>query len=280
MLRFFEGTEQTANYLKYGYQYPDGVAKTIVDYANRRKGVAMNEKLDLVVDVGCGPGVSTKIFHDRAKKIIGIDPSENQIKQAKHGNARDDIQYMIGQAEDLPFEDNTVDLICGGMIGHYLDLEAFYTECRRVLKPDGSLSLFGFKGHLLCRGYEGRTPDPEALQVLAKFTESCIFHDDNRNVRNKYSDIFDSIPCGDKTRNDEFVIHTDFSLKEFLLYMSVWSGYQTYLLQNNGERVDIIKRFENELKAVWKMEKIDNKDIAIHVMADVFILLSGRPQAV
>lgn len=94
-----------------------------------------------ILDVGCGPGVmlSRVINHHGNAQAFGIDLSENMIKKASElltGKA----ELVVGDSEDLPWEENTFDIVvCNSSFHHYPEPVKVLSEMRRVLKPKGGL---------------------------------------------------------------------------------------------------------------------------------------------
>ncbi len=83
------------------------------------------DKHDKVLDVGCGNGSYLNMFDC---DLTGIDPSENLIKQyeGKH-------KVMIGKAENIPFPDNTFDLVMSiTAIQNFDNMRKGLYEIRRV----------------------------------------------------------------------------------------------------------------------------------------------------
>ena len=87
---------------------------------------------DWLLDVGCGTGVSTELF--KCNKI-GIDPSEKLISQAVTR-----IPAIIGKGEELPFNDNSFDVvICITAIHNFEDYKKGISEMKRVSKESGQI---------------------------------------------------------------------------------------------------------------------------------------------
>ncbi|HEX4567727.1 MAG TPA: class I SAM-dependent methyltransferase [Vicinamibacterales bacterium] len=94
-----------------------------------------------VVDFGCGSGANTALLAGRGAHVWGIDISEDllrlgQRRLAVSGRA-DGATFIAGSAHDMPFPDDSIDLVFGIAILHHLDLELVSREVRRVLKPGG-----------------------------------------------------------------------------------------------------------------------------------------------
>jgi 2-polyprenyl-6-hydroxyphenyl methylase/3-demethylubiquinone-9 3-methyltransferase len=73
-------------------------------------------------------------------QVTGIDPSEPSLATAKaHAKQSGlDIDYRVGIGEDLPFPDETFDIVyCCDVLEHVNDLVKVIAEISRVLKKDG-----------------------------------------------------------------------------------------------------------------------------------------------
>ncbi len=71
---------------------------------------------------------------------MGIDPSASSLATARaHAQQADlDIDYRVGIGEDLPFADESFDIVyCSDVLEHVNDLEKVISEISRVLKPNG-----------------------------------------------------------------------------------------------------------------------------------------------
>ena len=90
---------------------------------------------DLLLDVGCGTGISN--FNCN---IIGIDPSIELLRQNK---PLDHISNRImARAENIPFKDNTFDKVISVTSMHnFNDIEKGINEIKRVGKEDFAFSI-------------------------------------------------------------------------------------------------------------------------------------------
>jgi|LGVC01.1.fsa_nt_gb 2-polyprenyl-3-methyl-5-hydroxy-6-metoxy-1,4-benzoquinol methylase len=91
-----------------------------------------------ILDLGCGGGWLSKILSARGYHTIGIDISASLIKTATKA-APKSVSFLIGDCMNLPFNNNTFDLIIGMGVLHHLDLDKTLTECHRVLSKNGSM---------------------------------------------------------------------------------------------------------------------------------------------
>lgn len=102
---------------------------------------------ELVLDVGCGTGVLTRLAAESLGKnghVIGIDPAQRMISVARENAAieKNQAEFRLSVIENLPFEDNSFDCVLSSFMIHHLppDIKITgLTEVYRVLKPGGRL---------------------------------------------------------------------------------------------------------------------------------------------
>jgi SAM-dependent methyltransferase len=94
-----------------------------------------------VVDFGCGSGANTALLAGRGAHVWGIDISEDLLRLGQRrlsiSGLADGATFVAGSAHDMPFPDNSIDVVFGIAILHHLDLDLVSKEVRRVLKPGG-----------------------------------------------------------------------------------------------------------------------------------------------
>jgi SAM-dependent methyltransferase len=95
--------------------------------------------ISVVVDLGCGTGrFSDMLAAELGALVIGLDPSEKMIDQARGKPARSCVAFGRASAHELPFPHSCVDLVFMSQIYHHLpDPAAVARECRRVLRIGG-----------------------------------------------------------------------------------------------------------------------------------------------
>jgi len=86
------------------------------------------------LDVGCGAG---NLLPYLSGRITGIDLSDSLLEQARTlVSGRADIKILKGNAEALPFEDNTFDaLLCSEVLEHVEHPDKVLDEIHRVARP-------------------------------------------------------------------------------------------------------------------------------------------------
>jgi len=96
-----------------------------------------------ILDLGCGNGRLYEIFKDKNIDYIGIDISEKLIRLAQ--TKYPETQFLVGDGLDLPFKDNSFDVVYSIAVFHHIPSQAlriqFLKEAKRVLKKDGKIIL-------------------------------------------------------------------------------------------------------------------------------------------
>lgn len=104
-----------------------------------------------VLDVGTGPGFFAILMAKHGHQVTAVDATENMLAQARdnayqHGVS---IEFVQQDVQNLPFSDNTFDLIISRNVTWNLNQpEQAYAEWLRVLKPEGRLLNFDANWYL------------------------------------------------------------------------------------------------------------------------------------
>ncbi|MEN4053030.1 MULTISPECIES: class I SAM-dependent methyltransferase [Sulfurimonas] len=95
-----------------------------------------------VLDIGAGTGIMSEFAHkcNSELKYVAVDPADGMLKYAPAY-----VQTYIATAEELPFEDNSFDMILmGESLHHFSNPELAMKEAVRVLKKNGKLFIYDF----------------------------------------------------------------------------------------------------------------------------------------
>lgn len=166
---------------------------------------------EVVLDLGSGAGVDAFLAANAVGergKVIGVDMTPEMIiratENADKGNYRN-VEFRLGEIEDLPVEDNSVDVIISNcVINLSPDKQRVFEEAYRVLRPEG---------RLMVSDIVITKPLPEAIQRnIAAWTGciagACLKEDYLEMIKKagfqkveiqgvtKAGDIFDSTCCG------------------------------------------------------------------------------------
>lgn len=119
-----------------------------------RRAVALKPR-GHAADLGCGPGrLVVKLAQIApALQVTGIDLSDEMLAQAKRcarrAGLQDRIAFKKGDAAQIPFPDDSLDLVVSTLsLHHWRDPAAVLDEIERVLRPGGSFLVFDLRRDL------------------------------------------------------------------------------------------------------------------------------------
>lgn len=105
-------------------------------YEHTVRGVSLSGKSVLEVSCGRGGGASYLTRQLHPQRYVGLDLSEENIRMARA--RKDGPEFMTGDAAQLPFEDESFDVVINIEASHlYDDRRRFFAEVFRVLVPGG-----------------------------------------------------------------------------------------------------------------------------------------------
>ncbi len=128
-------SNRVENYVRYRPDYPH----EIIELLRRETGLT---KDTIVADVGCGTGISSRMFLENGNRVFGIEPNTAMLRAA--------AEYLVkfpwfiavdGTAEATTMPDASVDLAVSAQAFHWFDPERTREEFRRILKPAGHIVL-------------------------------------------------------------------------------------------------------------------------------------------
>lgn len=98
------------------------------------------DKVDTLLDIGCGKGENISVYAEKAIKAYGIDFLEEFIWNARLRYPN--VSFLIATAEHLPFKEEIFDgVILNDVLEHVTNEERTIKEAYRILKPHGFLIL-------------------------------------------------------------------------------------------------------------------------------------------
>ncbi|OWA35013.1 SAM-dependent methyltransferase [Saccharibacillus sp. O16] len=101
---------------------------------------------DTVADVGCGTGLSTFLWLNRARQIYGIEPSKDMRSMAESkweaAGRPASLTFREGYADDLGLENGSIDLVTCSQSFHWMNPQPTLAEFARVLRPGGVFAAY------------------------------------------------------------------------------------------------------------------------------------------
>jgi len=111
-----------------------------------------------VADLGAGEGTLSQLLAKNARKVIAIDNSPKMVEfgsqlAKKHGFKN--LEYRLGDIEDPPIPNNSVDLaILSQALHHAIHPERAIAAAHRLLKRGGRLAILDLLSHRFERARE------------------------------------------------------------------------------------------------------------------------------
>lgn len=103
---------------------------------------------DHVLDVGCGVGILVPFILERITDsgfLYELDFAEKMIEVNRSRHARDNIRFIVSDAEDAPLEGSSCDaVICFSCFPHFHDKGRAVLALSRILKPGGVFAVAHF----------------------------------------------------------------------------------------------------------------------------------------
>jgi ubiquinone/menaquinone biosynthesis C-methylase UbiE len=94
----------------------------------------------IVLDIACGEGYGSYFISKVAKKVYGIDISEEAIEHAKSKYIKENLEFLVGNVANIPLPDKSIDIVVSfETIEHVPEVaqKKFLNEVKRILKRDG-----------------------------------------------------------------------------------------------------------------------------------------------
>lgn len=100
------------------------------------------KETEVVLDLGCGPGHITNELQKLSQApVIGIDPSEGMIKQARETYRGDVFHFAIGWAETLAYSEKADVIFSNSAMQWFGHPEQALRNCYRTLKAGGRIGV-------------------------------------------------------------------------------------------------------------------------------------------
>jgi len=106
-----------------------------------------------ILDVGSGRGGG--VLHYAMKfpgaSVTGLEQNTRQWNRCAANIRLDNVRFVCGSSDQMPFNENSFDLITSVESSHcYANMEGFFQEAKRVLRPGGHLVVADFRDEVGC----------------------------------------------------------------------------------------------------------------------------------
>jgi SAM-dependent methyltransferase len=219
-------SKQAADYAQFRPTYPQELFDYLGNIAPSR---------ELAWDCGTGNGQAAVGLASRFDRVIATDASEKQIRNAQ---PHERVNYRVAPAEDSGIDPGTIDLIMVAQALHWFDLDHFYAEAQRVLKPDGVIA---------ASAYNLLQIEPVIDEVVNRYYYEVVgsFWPPERKLVERFADLPFTFH---KIDPPKFEMRASWNLDHLVGYLRTWSSTQRFIAAKDS---DPLKQIMDDLRTAW-----------------------------
>jgi ubiquinone/menaquinone biosynthesis C-methylase UbiE len=183
-------------------------------------------------------------------QVEATDASEQQIANAMQAA---NVRYSVQPAEATHFAAASFDAVCVAQALHWFDLDRFYPEVNRVLKPGGIIAVTGYDWTHITKEIDFVFE----RHLLAKIkpywpAQNTLIMQGYRTVPFPYEEI----------EAPPFAIEVRWTLQQFLAYAETWTATRRYIAENGRAAIDDTAQ---ALSKVWGDEPVRLATMALRL---------------
>jgi len=130
----------------------------------------------LVVDLGSGTGLSTRVWADRAEEVVGVEASPEMRAQAEAATAVENVRFVGAYAQATGLPDGAADIVTCSQSFHWMEAQPTLEEAARILRTGGVFA-----------AYDYDWPPVVHWEVEAAFAEMLRRVGEARDIKPRYS---------------------------------------------------------------------------------------------
>ena len=168
-------------------------------------------------------------------RVIATDASENQIANAQQ---HEHVEYRVAPAENSGIGSETIDLLMVAQALHWFDLDRFYEEARRVLKPGGVLA---------ASAYNLLHIEPAIDEIVNRYYYEVVgpFWPPER----RFVEQFAGLPFPFyEIESAKFQMMAQWNLEHLVGYLRTWSSTQRFIA---AKGIDPLEEIIHQLRLAW-----------------------------
>lgn len=221
-------SRQSRAYADYRPTYPKALVEYLAEVSAGRQ---------LAWDCATGSGQAAGLLAEKFQRVHATDASAQQIANAAPVSG---VDFSVATASSSGLADGSCDLVTVAQAAHWFDLDAFYAEARRVLRPRGVIALWCYVS-------------VESDSVLV---DDCIHEFQHGRVepywppgRELVEARYETLPFPfERLRAPSFQMSVHWNRDSVIGYVSSWSAV---LRCRDEEGIDPMPEFAEELAMVW-----------------------------
>jgi len=124
----------SATYDRFRPRPPQALLEVLCRYAR-------TDRPELVVDLGCGTGLSTRAWSGTAARTIGVEPNPAMLAAAEPARG---VEYREAFAAETGLEDACADIVTCSQSLHWMEPEPTLAEAARILRRGGVFAAYDY----------------------------------------------------------------------------------------------------------------------------------------
>ena len=219
-------SRQAADYAKFRPTYPRELFEYLGSVAPSRQ---------FAWDCGTGNGQAAIGLASVFDRVIATDASGKQIANAE---PHERVEYRVAPAENSGIKSGTVDLIMVAQALHWFDLDGFYAEARRALKPDGVLA---------ASAYNLLRIEPAIDEIVNRYYDEVVgpFWPPERKLVENFADL--PFPFSE-IQTPPFEMIALWNMEHLMGYLRSWSSTQRFIAARGS---DPLQEINDDVRNAW-----------------------------
>lgn len=266
---------ESSSYHQYRPSYSDSLIKFLVNSYHKGNN-------DLLVDVGCGTGLSTFSFEPFFKSLVGVDPSTAMLKCAIENYQTDKMKFKEGFGENITelFKEESIDMVVAGESLQWCDMPKAFKQVFQILKPNGTFAFWFYSQPEFCSEeidiekfnevYYKYGWGPEYMgSYLNEYQRKFFTQIEETShtiieqlTKQKFHDIKFEMSSYSRNLSDEsrpFYMTTMMSINDLKNLVKTWSLYHSWVRDHPDDTKDIADVFVDEIIRTCNIRDADKK---------------------
>jgi len=177
-----------------------------------------------------------------ARHFTRVEATDASAQQIEHALAAPNVRYTVQPAEATAFASASFDAVCVAQALHWFDIERFYAEVRRVLRPGGILLVVAY-------GWQNVTPEfDREMKRLVIDPIHPLWPTQNALILKQYRDV--PFPF-ERVAIPPLAIEVRWTLGQMMDYIGTWTATRRMLEKDPG----FLVRARDELARAWGAEE-------------------------
>ena len=238
-------------FLGYADTYDEGRPK-LPSKAIEILKVYLDKKINTIVDIGCGTGLSTEVCTLFADNVIGIEPSKDMLNKAKT-KENGKMKFIEGYSDKTGLDDECADIVICSQAFHWMEPEPTLKEVYRILKKGGIFAVIDADYPPVIN------KELEQLNGFLRKKTASLENFDNKWVSDKTEHLNNIRKSGlfEYSREICFSHVEKYDQERFKKFLLSQSSMQHAIKYNYDRIIDELNILDDELYKVFKDQTLD-----------------------